>query len=131
MCNDSRIEPRRERERGRERELYMSRWGKTRLVLMEKKMFIKVFRPFKATINQPGDFSLWHFVSCSPPVPPIFGGTLAKNWFEFEYNVQYTTMYRPYIYALRVISLPQHNCDRVYSHIWTRPTLCVYYILYW
>jgi len=43
-------------EREGERDRAQDGGEKTRLVLMEKKMFIKVFRPFKATINQLGDF---------------------------------------------------------------------------
>lgn len=39
--------------------------------LMEKKILIKVFRPFKATINQPRDFSLWYFMLLSIFVKPL------------------------------------------------------------
>jgi len=95
-------------------------------------MFIKVFCPFKATINQPGDFSPWHFVSCSSPRAADFRRDLYR---EIDSNLN--TMFivydnAPIYYMLAASNFTDTAQSRkrvcVPDPRYTRILLCGYYI---
>ncbi len=103
-------------------------------------MFIKVFRPFKATINQPGDFSLWHFVSCTVPRSGDFRRDLCREIdlnLNTMYDIQQCVPTHTYtsVWAARNSAATAQSLEGefagIYKYIRTGPTRIMYYHYYY